>query len=363
MNPAPPNPSPLNDPGRGRGASADSDSWWKAFCCSQCLSCLIWLGVLVLATLGFALGCRPEKLPPLRIATNPWIGYSVFEFAQAQGLFAAEGVEVHLVDQLSMADSRRAFEQDQVDGFGSTLVEAILTQRPGRQDVNLIYAIDTSHGADVLLAAPDIKDVADLRGRRIGFEPGSSDILVVYLALQRHGLTLKDVTLVPMNQMSMRESAASRMVDAVPSFPPASHAFSELGWKVVFDSSQAPGMIVDLLAVGAQSLAERREDWLKVVQALDRAMSYHRENPAAALTQVSQSMQLSGKEAAESEAGIIRYDLADQRRLASTNSLLAQALEKNLAALIDSGVLAERPPQLPRINLLGVTLPLEGSVR
>ena len=355
-------PSPPHKSLRG-GAGATADTrWWSVVCCRQGLSCLLWLGVLVLATVGFALGCRPERLPPLRIATNPWIGYTVFEVAKSQGFFEDEGVEVHLVDQLSMSDSRRAFEQDQVDAFGCTLVEAILTQRPGRQDVNLIYAIDTSHGADVVLAAPDIPGVADLKGRRIGYEPGSSDILVIYLALRRHGLSLKDVTLVPMNQMSMREAAATRMVDAVPSFPPACHTISELGWKVVFDSSQSPGMILDVLAVGAKSLEQRRDDWIKVIRALDRALIYHRQQPAAAQTLVSRIMQLSGEEAAESEAGILRYGLADQRRLASTNSLLAQALERNLSALMESGVVTAKPPRLPQINLLGATLPQEGSV-
>lgn len=356
--PIPPHESLL----AGSAETAETRSWWRAFCCSQGWSCLIWLGVLVLATTGFALGCRPSKLPPLRIATNPWIGYSVFEVAETQGFFAAEGVEVHLVDQLSMSDSRRAFEQDQVDAFGCTLVEALLTQRPGRKELNLIYAIDTSHGADVLLAAADIPSVADLKGRRVGYEPGSSDILVIYLALRRQGLSLKDVTLVPMNQVSMREAAASRMIDAVPSFPPACHAISELGWKVIFDSSQSPGMILDVLAVGATSLEQRRDDWIKVIHALDRALDYHRQRPVAAQALIAQTLQLTGKEVAESEAGILRYGLADQRRLASTNSLLAQALDRNLSALMESGVLTNKPPQLPRVNLLGATLLQEGSV-
>lgn len=361
MTPAIPPSPPDKSLVAGSAASADT-RWWNSVCCRQGLSCVVWLGVLVLATIGFALGCRPEKLPPLRIATNPWIGYSVFEVAASQGYFAAEGVEVILVDQLSMSDSRRAFEQDQVDAFGCTLVEAILTQRPGRQDVNLIYAIDTSHGADVVLAAPDIPDVAQLKGRRIGYEPGSSDILVIYLALRRQGLGLKDVTLVPMNQMSMREAAASRMIDALPSFPPASHTISELGWKVVFDSSQSPGMILDVLAVGATSLEQRRDDWFKVIQALDRALAYHRQQPAASQTLIARTLQLTGEEVAESEAGILRYGLADQRRLSSTNSLLNQALERNLSALMESGVLAAKPQRLPQINLLGANLPREGSV-
>jgi hypothetical protein len=71
---------------------------------------------------------------------------------------------------------------------------------------------------------------------------------------------------------------------------------------------------------------------------------------------------LTGEEAAASEAGILRYGLADQRRLAATNSLLAQALERNLGALMESGVLATKPKQLPRLKLLGATLPQEGSV-
>ncbi len=57
----------------------------------------------------------------------------------------------------------------------------------------------------------------------------------------------------------------------------------------------------------------------------------------------------------ESEAGLVRYGLADQRNLAVTNSALALALTQNLGALVDASVLTDKSRRLPKINLLGST--------
>jgi ABC-type nitrate/sulfonate/bicarbonate transport system substrate-binding protein len=164
----------------------------------------VWM--LVLLTLG---GCNDDSPgPALRVAVNPWPGYSFVYLAEEKGYFQEEGVSVRLIELASLADGRRVFEQGQADVMCCTLVEVLSTNESSGEDpAQIISAVDYSDGSDMLLACPDVKSLEAIRGCRIGVEPESVDGLSVFLALSSIGLTMEDVTLVALAQ--------SEMIDAI----------------------------------------------------------------------------------------------------------------------------------------------------
>ena len=104
------------------------------------------------ASLCLTAGCSKSDSGPLRIGINAWPGYEFLYLAQERGLYAAEGVQVKLVEFSSLADARRAYKKGQLDGFATTLVEVIQARAESDQTPEVVLAVDYSEGADMIIA-------------------------------------------------------------------------------------------------------------------------------------------------------------------------------------------------------------------
>src|SRR6184192_4236051 len=82
--------------------------------------CAVWaFGVVVLAA------CSRGRPAPLRIGMSPWPGNEFLFLAEARGFFAAEGVEVRLIESTSLGDLLRAFDRGEIDGMTGTLADVL----------------------------------------------------------------------------------------------------------------------------------------------------------------------------------------------------------------------------------------------
>jgi NitT/TauT family transport system substrate-binding protein len=237
---------------------------------------LVWFG-LAMITAFSVIGCSRSELPrALRLALNPWPGYSFAYLAEEKGFFEEEGISVQIIELGSLADSRRIFEQRQADITCCTLVEVLLMNDSNHADpVRIVSAVDYSNGSDMLLGRCEVESLDSLAGCRIGVEPESVDGLSVFLALTSVGLTLDDVTLVPLAQSEMVEAMRTGRVDAVQTYPPTSDWVQQQeGVHRLWDSSQTPATILDVMAARESLLLERSEEVRAFVRAYDRAQKY-----------------------------------------------------------------------------------------
>ena len=74
--------------------------------------------------------------------------------------------------------------------------------------------VSTPLNSLVVLADGPVKSIADLKGRKVGFSVGGVEDVLLKAMLERHGLTLGDVTLINVN-FSLSPSVISGQVDAV----------------------------------------------------------------------------------------------------------------------------------------------------
>lgn len=226
-------------------------SWWVA----------LWL-------LAAVAGCARDDRQPIRIGIAAWPGYEFLYLARERGFFAAEGVDVRIVEFGSMSDVARAYDREQLDGYTVTTVELLQTRAHSDRRPQAVLVLDESAGADVILARPPYRSVADLRGRRIGLELGSLNIVVLSHALERAGMGLHDVQLAPMDATAFGDALARGELDAVVAYPPVSLAITAAHTgSPVFSSRDIPGEIVDVLAL-EHAFIERRPT---AVQAIARA--------------------------------------------------------------------------------------------
>ncbi|HEY3189415.1 MAG TPA: hypothetical protein VGJ70_18150 [Solirubrobacteraceae bacterium] len=103
-------------------------------------------GIVVLAA------CSRGRPVPLRLGMSPWPGNEFLFLAAAKGFFAAEGVEVRLIEATSLGDVLSAFDRAEIDGMTGTLADVLESRdRTGRAP-RAFMALGTSSGTDVILA-------------------------------------------------------------------------------------------------------------------------------------------------------------------------------------------------------------------
>ncbi len=133
----------------------------------------------------------------------------------------------------------------------------------------------------MIVAAPGIHSVADLKGKKVGVEIGFVSHLLLLNALEKSGLSEEDVELVNVPTNETPQVLASGDVDAIVAWQPSSSlALNSLpGSKAIYTSADEPGLIYDLLVASPTSLAMKRDEWRKVVEVWYKIVDYIN-NPA-----------------------------------------------------------------------------------
>ncbi|HQK15671.1 MAG TPA: MetQ/NlpA family ABC transporter substrate-binding protein, partial [Anaerolineae bacterium] len=153
------------------------------------------LRVLLLAScIGAVLltGCQKPEAKALRIAVLPVLDALPLYVAEAEGYFAAQGIQVELIPAASAAERDQLLQAGQIDGFITDLVALALYNRESPQVVAVRYAmVPTADFAQfrILAAAQSgITTVEGLRGVPIGVSEGTVIEYVTHRLLEAEGL-------------------------------------------------------------------------------------------------------------------------------------------------------------------------------
>jgi len=236
------------------------------------------VAIAVLGMAGLA-GCGAVPDEPLRIATNVWPPYELLYLARERGYFAAEGVQVELVDFSSYNGALAAYHQGQIDALMATLNE--IQNRDNFLDPPVVVLVlDYSFGGDAVVARPGLGSLAALRGRRIAYEESALGSYVLERALGAGRLTTADVTI--LNRLPEEAEKEFRAGAVVTYEPVLGRLLAGGGATVLFSSRQMPGEIVDVLGARPAALRERHEDFRRLARAWFRALADFQANPADA---------------------------------------------------------------------------------
>ncbi|MBN1197883.1 MAG: ABC transporter substrate-binding protein, partial [Bacteroidales bacterium] len=256
------------------------------------------------------------------------------------GFFKDEGLNIQLFDFVSLSDSRRAFERGQIDVVAGTIVELLIICESSNRSPQAFFVTDFSNGADVILGRNPIRAIPDLKGKRVGVEPASLDLLTINLALKQNHMALSEVTLVPIAQNGMEDSFEMQEVDAICTYPPTSMKVLNKGnANILFNSTQIPGYIVDVLMADASFIDARCTDLAKMIHVFNRAIRYTREHPDEALPVIADHEQLSVNELQEAYAGMSVEPLENQYQYFSDKGQLLKAATTAMEVLKETGVI------------------------
>jgi NitT/TauT family transport system substrate-binding protein len=295
--------------------------------------------VLLVAALE-AFACVAPPPQPLRIGSSPWTGYEPLFLARDRGYLSSD--TARLVEYTSTSESSRAFRNGALDAVMTTLDEVARLKRDG-VGFKVILVADISHGGDVILGRPGLDGLAALKGRRVGFESSSIGDYVLTRALQQVGLTPDDVEGVRLEFAEHERAFVNGEIDAVVTYEPVRTRLLAAGARQLFDSSQIPGEILDVLVCNEAALAARGDDAAAVVVAWFRALDDIAAGRPDTLLAMAQRERISAAEFAASLHGVRLPGVDENRRLLGgpTPALLAPA--RRLVEIMVAGHLLAAP--------------------
>jgi len=156
------------------------------------------LAAALFALLAYAAPAPAQELPEVKVIAfhngNIWPIWA----AEARGDFAKNGVRI----TLTYTPGSEALITGLVEGKFDIAIAAIdnlVAYQEGQSGVkfepgvDLIAVMGVNNGFNSLMAAPHVKDVADLKGRKVAVDaPGTAYALVLYDILRRNGLRSGD---------------------------------------------------------------------------------------------------------------------------------------------------------------------------
>lgn len=164
---------------------------------------------------------------------------TLIHVALAKGFFAAEGLEV----QSLLHTYGKAALQSVIDNkadFATVAETPVMFSVLKDEKIFVIANIESSTRNNGIVARTDagIAQPADLKGKRIGFTPGTTSDFFLDSLLTANGLTRQDVLPVALKPEEMQEAMNSRKVDATSTWNyPLTQIARQLGTdgKVFFD--------------------------------------------------------------------------------------------------------------------------------
>lgn len=258
-------------------------------------------------------GCGRAGDRPVSVAAHVWVGYEPMFLARNEGWLDAK--KVRLVETASATDSLRALAEDKVDGAALTLDEMLAARARGIP-LSAVMIFDVSAGSDVLVSRPGIRRLADIKGRRVGFEEGAVGSLMLANVLKAAGLGKEDIEPVPLAIDRHRDAWLRDRVDALITYEPVASQLLVLGANRLFDSRQIPNTVIDVLAMRSDMLDHGRADSVRhLVSAHFRALDYLNRNPQDAAYRMAVRLGLPVADVLPAFKGVLLPDAAGNRRM------------------------------------------------
>jgi NitT/TauT family transport system substrate-binding protein len=225
-------------------------------------------------------------LPPVeegtfQMGTEPWIGYGPWWIAAEKGLFEANGVSATVTNFNLDSDINAALISGQINGANIATHTALRLASEGTP-ITIVMLLDQSNAADAILAGADITSVADLAGKQVAYEEGTtSDILLRY-ALGQNGMTIGDIEPVLMGASDAGVAAIAGQVPAAVTYEPyITTALAENpDLKLLYTAAEKPGLIGDVFVVQNDYLAAHPGQVTALLKAWGAAMADYDADPA-----------------------------------------------------------------------------------
>lgn len=305
-----------------------------------------WCVLACVALLLPLVGCVREPESALRIGTNVWIGSEPLYLARELGHLKPEVVQ--LVEYPSASEVLRAFRNQAIDGMVISLDELFGLAVDGMQP-RIILVVDVSHGADAVVGRTGMRTMKDLKGKPVAVESGALGAFVLSRALALNGMQASDVRVVHLESNEQPSAFAKGQVDGAVTFDPYRTQLLRAGATTLFDSTQIPGEIVDLVAVRASVLEKQPKAIQTLLAGWFSAIDYLKREPKDAAHRMGIRQQTTGEQFLEALKGLHIPSREENLRMIGGATPELAVSGRRLMALMQEAKLLRAPLEIEEV--------------
>lgn len=209
--------------------------------------------VLMVLVCGFGSLQETEAKDSYRIAWSHYTGWEPWEYISHSGILDKWAAKYGITIQLDLVndyiESINLYTGGTYDGCVMTNMDALTIPALGGIDSTALIIGDFSNGNDGIVIKNG-SSVGDLKGREVKLVELSVSHYLLARGLDMNGLQEKDVSVINTSDADIAAVFASEPDGAVVTWnPPLMECLKESGATLVFDSSQIPGEIIDMMVV------------------------------------------------------------------------------------------------------------------
>lgn len=293
-----------------------------------------------------------------KVCWSIYVGWMPWAYGAEQGIVKKwgdkYGIDIEVVQINDYIESINQYSAGEFDACTMTNMDALTIPAAGGVDSTALVVGDFSNGNDgVVLKGAD--SLADIKGRPVNLVELSVSHYLLARGLESVGLSERDVQVVNTSDADMVAVYGTPDVTAVATWNPLlGEIIAMPDSHKVFDSSQIPGEIIDLLVVNSETLKQNPALGKALVGAWYEIMATMSGSDAAAEAAKTHMAQASGTDLAGYEAQLASTEMfyTPKAALALTNSqTLVNTMQHVAEFSFDHGLLGEGAPDAGFIGI------------
>ena len=311
---------------------------------------------------GLSSGVSAQEKTEFRVAWSIYVGWMPWGYLEDSGIMDKwadkYGIDVEIVQINDYIESINQYTAGQFDGVTATSMDTLSIPSGGGVDTTALIVGDYSDGNDALIVKDG--DIAALAGKPVNLVELSVSHYLLARALDSVGLSEADLGgVINTSDADMIAAYATDDVEAVVTWNPlVSEILEGPDATSIFDSSDIPGEIIDLMVVNTDVLEANPDFGKALAGAWYEVMGLMASGDEAALTAMAEA---SGTDLAGYKAQLESTEMFYEPSAAvefSASAELPETMTSVAEFLFEKGILGEGAPSP---DFVGIAYP-DGSV-
>lgn len=304
--------------------------------------------MLILVVFTYSACSDHEKEGLLKVGISPWPGYEPLILAAKKGYF--KDANIRIISFSTPTESYRALRDGIVDVSAFTADE-VFHYAEVRDKPRIFLVLDISNGADAIVAKPSIKTLDDLKGKRLGVEGSALGDYVINRSLDfAKNLKLSDIDLKSVEIDSQEKAYLANEIDAAVTFEPSKSLLIKAGAHILFDSSQIPNEIVDVLVTNEKVIQEHPESLELLALGWFKALEYIKRNYKQSMQSMSESEDLNAKEFQKAYEDLIIPTQQENKKMLGRQGSLIKPMQRLSNLMFEKGSLNKKIDIVPLLD-------------
>ena len=216
------------------------------------------LAPVLLAALVVTSIAHAEEKKSFSVCWSIYVGWMPWDYGAQQGIVKKwadkYGISIDVVQINDYVESINQYTAGKYDGCTMTNMDALTIPAAGGVDSTALIVGDFSNGNDGVVLKGK-KSLADIKGQNVNLVELSVSHYLLARGLESVGLAEKDLKVVNTSDADMVAAYTTPDVTAVVTWNPLLSEITAMpNSNKVFDSSQIPGEIIDLMVVNTDTL-------------------------------------------------------------------------------------------------------------